>query len=515
MIGGNPPFLGGKLLIARPLPEIDYRPAAELVALRLRDQQRLAVERVVDVDTAAGPALQPPRRSSRPPNSALSPASTAPSPRSATHARMDARFPLRRRDTLAPDPTVTVGRTRSTLSMAAERLTDDNYPATRAVEVILSKIRRTAICGATRRCWRRHRGGRYRWGGSEHNRKRRVSPTCGRRSRPLRASRSTKENTLPIIAINMNDSPARTDPEEAAIGRPTATARRLVEASVSPNTRRAYAGALRRLDAWLDGRELDDAALAAYLAELHDAGRASSSASMAVAAACFRAKLAGQPTPAGERTARVLAGYRRTAGDRGRGQARPFGVSDLAAVLATCHRPRRRGRGVESEEVALERGRLDAVIAGLLFMAGMRRSEVSALRWADVVDSTAGDGVLVTVRRSKTNQEGEVNDVRFVKDGVARALRMLRAAMSPEPSDRVVPLSAQMIGLRFTAAAQAAGVECRVTAHSGRVGLASELTSRGASTTDVMLAGNWKTSRMVAHYSAGATAERGAVARYL
>ena len=54
-----------------------------------------------------------------------------------------------------------------------------------------------------------------------------------------------------------------------------------------------------------------------------------------------------------------------------------------------------------------------------------------------------------------------------------------------------------------------------VTAHSGRVGLASELTSRGASTTDVMLAGNWKTSWRVAHYSAGATAERGAVARYL
>ena len=31
---------------------------------------------------------------------------------------------------------------------------------------------------------------------------------------------------------------------------------------------------------------------------------------MAVAAACFRAKLADQPSPAGERTARVLAGYR-------------------------------------------------------------------------------------------------------------------------------------------------------------------------------------------------------------
>ena len=30
-----------------------------------------------------------------------------------------------------------------------------------------------------------------------------------------------------------------------------------------------------------------------------------------------------------------------------------------------------------------------------------------------------------------------------------------------------------------------------------------------------MLAGNWRTSRMVAHYSAGATAERGAVKKYL
>ena len=129
-------------------------------------------------------------------------------------------------------------------------------------------------------------------------------------------------------------------------------------------------------------------------------------------------------------------------------------------------------------------------------MAGMRRSEVSALRWADVAAAAAGDGVLVTVRRSKTNQEGETTDVRFVKGGVARAIRTLRAAATPGPADRVAPLSPKMVGLRFQAAARAAGVE-RVTAHSGRVGLASELTSRGASTTDVMLAGNWKTSRMV------------------
>ena len=96
---------------------------------------------------------------------------------------------------------------------------------------------------------------------------------------------------------------------------------------------RTPAGRTPGLDAWLDGRGLEDATLAAYLAELHDVGRAPASASTAVAGACFRARLAGEPSPAGERTARVL-----------------------------------------------------------------------ALRWADVADAADGDGVLVTVRRSKTNR---------------------------------------------------------------------------------------------------------------
>ena len=51
--------------------------------------------------------------------------------------------------------------------------------------------------------------------------------------------------------------------------------------------------------------------LAAYLAELHDAVRAR------------RERFAGRAAlaPAGERTALVLAGYRRSAGDRGRPHA--------------------------------------------------------------------------------------------------------------------------------------------------------------------------------------------------
>ena len=87
----------------------------------------------------------------------------------------------------------------------------------------------------------------------------------------------------------------------------TPTTRKLADASISVNTRRAYLGALARVDAWLT-----DGVLAAYLGAIFEAGRAPATAALAVAAVRFRAKLAGQADPAGEATARVLAGFRRT-----------------------------------------------------------------------------------------------------------------------------------------------------------------------------------------------------------
>ena len=170
---------------------------------------------------------------------------------------------------------------------------------------------------------------------------------------------------------------------------------------------------------------------------------------------------------------------------------------------------------VELAAYLAERAQIDRAIAGVLFHAGLRRSEAAELRWGDVEPAASIPGALtIRVRTSKTNRDGEATDVRLAKNGAAAALTALRPANAAPEALVFRGLNGQSIGRRFAAAAKSAGIE-GVTAHSGRVGLASELTAAGASTTETMLAGGWKTARMVAHYSAGASAERGAVAKYL
>ena len=299
-----------------------------------------------------------------------------------------------------------------------------------------------------------------------------------------------------------------------ALATATPTTRRLAAHSLSANTRAAYTCALRQFDTWRGAAPATDATLAAYLGLLFEQGRAPATAALVVAAVTFRATLAGTPVR-GPQTDRVLAGFRRDGADRGRGQAAPLTADGLAAILATADRPRVTGRGRESGAVAARRGALDKALAAGLFQGGLRRADAAALEWRDVAPATTAGAILVTVRRSKTDQEGTAADVRYLKDAAAAAVLALRPA-DPAPTARVFGgRTPQQLGRRFTAAAAAAGLHGRLTAHSGRVGLASELTARGASTTDVMLAGAWKTARMVAHYSAGATAELGAVARYL
>ena len=113
-------------------------------------------------------------------------------------------------------------------------------------------------------------------------------------------------------------------------------ARELAVTSVSANTRRAYEGALRRLQEWLDGRILDDATLAEYLAARFEAGHSPAVAGQVVAAVRFYAKLGGQPSPVGPATNGIIARLSRR-DDRFRVTRR-----------ATCRVPVRQNRSGDS-----------------------------------------------------------------------------------------------------------------------------------------------------------------------
>ena len=283
-----------------------------------------------------------------------------------------------------------------------------------------------------------------------------------------------------------------------------------LRAARSPQTRRAYASQWAAWGAWCASRgacplPAAPVELAAYLAE-----RAQSVSTATVRMA------KGEPSPVTDDVIEVMRGLAASkATERGRGQARAITRDDFAVILARAGEPRKLGRGMETAETAAERAQIDRAIAGVLFHAGLRRSEAASLRWGDVEPAASIPGALtIRVRTSKTNRDGEATDVRLAKNGAAAALTALRPANAAPEALVFRGLNGQSIGRRFAAAAKSAGVE-GVTAHSGRVGLASELTAAGASTTETMLAGGWKTARMVAHYSAGASAERGAVAKYL
>ena len=285
------------------------------------------------------------------------------------------------------------------------------------------------------------------------------------------------------------------------------TAHQLAGASIAENTWRAYSGALRRLEEWLGGRPLSDPLLAAYLGHLFDAGVSPAVAGQVVASVRFRAHLAGIPSPAGEATTRVLAGFRRAGRARGRGPA--DGVrweqADAAAALA-------------ANGGALA-GLRDAAILAIASDALLRVSEVAALEFADVNPSDS----TVTVRHSKTDPEG-AGAVAYLGPATLKRIRTwtTAAGINSGPLFRRIAKGGRRVGERLTsrsvraiirARATAAGVAGRVSGHSLRVGAAQSLAAAGATLVEMQQAGRWRSPAMPGLYVRGQLAARGAVAR--
>ena len=304
--------------------------------------------------------------------------------------------------------------------------------------------------------------------------------------------------------------------------------RRLIEASISANTRKAYTAALDRLDSYLQSLPepvLTDEALANYLGLLHESGHPSQRAdhqprplsppslALIVQAVRFVEKLQQRPTSVvGPLTERTLAGARRDGKDRGRGQVAAITREYLAIMV----------RDAERKETLA--GARDAALFRVMSDALLRISEAVGLDCEDITEEADGSGRLL-LRTSKTDQEGR-GALLYLKPGTLHALRdyQARAGFMEGPlfrrmqkGDRIDPkrrLTADGARLVIKAAAQAANIE-GTSGHSFRVGTAQSLAEKGASLVELQNAGRWKSADMPAHYTRRQEAGKGAVARLL
>ena len=145
----------------------------------------------------------------------------------------------------------------------------------------------------------------------------------------------------------------------------------------------------------------------------------------------------------------------------------------------------------------------------------LRVSEAAALRWGDV--ELVGDGSgRIQIAESKGDQEAEGTVLYLGPATIEALLAILPEEAVVDGSTPVFGLHPDTIRRRLQQAARAAGLPGwqDVTGHSGRVGMAQDLSAAGFALPELMTAGRWKSPRMPARYTERQAAGRGAVARY-
>ena len=301
------------------------------------------------------------------------------------------------------------------------------------------------------------------------------------------------------------DTPIPIETPAAVSERLQSEVKRLMSASLSHNTQRAYRHALQNLDQYLKGQQLTDSELAAYITHLHNNGKSPATIGQAVAAVKWRLKKANE-TRHLPITDTTLAGIRREGKDRGRGQVDGLTWHDVERVC------------IYAETEGTLAGLRDAAMIRLMSDCLLRISEVVAVNGGDLKERT------LTLKASKTDQKG-TGERLYICDATQHVLRQYRERANItrgalfrhirrgdhiQPT-RLHPHSARRI---IKKRADHAGVEGFISGHSLRVGSAVSLAQAGATVVDMQVAGRWKSSQMPAHYAKAELAQRSAIARF-
>lgn len=174
------------------------------------------------------------------------------------------------------------------------------------------------------------------------------------------------------------------------------------QAEKSDATRRAYKSDFGLFAVWCRARSnleplgASPEAVAAFLAGQASAGVRPSTLTRRLAAISYAHRLAGLPSPAAHEAVRaVLRGIRRKMGTAPKQKA-PATAERVAAML-------------DAIPADTLRGKRDRALLLLGFAGAFRRSELVALEVADLAFEP--DGMRVRVRRSKTDQDGQGQEI--------------------------------------------------------------------------------------------------------
>lgn len=279
----------------------------------------------------------------------------------------------------------------------------------------------------------------------------------------------------------------------------------LREASKAENTRRAYVSDWSRWQTWCHEHGLSPLpahadTVSAYLADM--AGTLKVSTLRRHVATISKAhQVAGFENPCRETSVRdTVSGLRRTYGTA---------IDEAPGLLAD-----QLGQVLDSLTSDLS-GVRDRALLLVGWCAGLRRSEIAGLTWADITPDP--DGLVLTLRKSKTDQEGQGRHV-----GIARsvnpercpvvALETWRELSAPGSPDSPVfvsvskwgklgtQLSGQAVAEIVQRRAKQAGLTVHFRGHSLRKGLVQQAHLAGVSDSAVMATTGHKSVGMLRRY---------------
>jgi site-specific recombinase XerD len=270
----------------------------------------------------------------------------------------------------------------------------------------------------------------------------------------------------------------------AGLGPDLASAIDLAQAEQAASTRKAYRTDFRLFKAWCDARGVSPlpaaaTTVAAYLAAEAKTAKPST-LGRRVAAIRYAHKLAGLPLPTdAEGVKATMRGIRRTFGSA-RVRKAPAVAAKMLGMVA----------GAPDKLAGLR----DRALLLLGFAGAFRRSELVALDVTDIQEIEAG--LRVTIRHSKTDQEGQGVTIAIARGDVACPVKALRewlgaAGIEAGPLFRPINKAGRVAQARLTdrsvanivkAYAERAGFDASMfSGHSLRSGFLTSAAAKGAS----------------------------------